>query len=116
MRIVISIGGSVLVPELDQEQCRAYADLITTRAENHEICAVTGGGIIAREYIDVARSIGVNEVELDQIGIDITRLNARLLIAALGEDAVLSPSKDYEMASNALRSGEIVVMGGTAPA
>lgn len=58
MRIVISIGGSVLVPELDQERFQAYADLLTTLAEDHEICAICGGGVIAREYIDVARTIG----------------------------------------------------------
>ncbi|KAB1185319.1 MULTISPECIES: UMP kinase [Haloferax] len=115
MRIVLSVGGSILVPTLDQAQFREYATVITALAKEHDICVVTGGGSPAREFIDVGRAIGANEVELDQIGIEVTRLNARLLIAAIGEDAVSTPSKDYEAAGKALRCGDIVVMGGTAP-
>ncbi len=43
MRLVLSIDGSVLVPELSPQQLEAYADVITTLAEAHEICVVTGG-------------------------------------------------------------------------
>lgn len=116
MRLVLSIGGSVLVPELSRQQLEGYADVITTLAEAHEICVVTGGGIPARESLDVGRSVGANEIELDQIGIDVTRLNARLLIAATGDEAVLAPSRNYEAAGRALRRGDIVIMGhGTGP-
>ena len=41
MRLVLSIDGSVLVPELSPQQLEAYADVITTLAEAHEICVVT---------------------------------------------------------------------------
>ena len=64
----------------------------------------------------MGRAIGANEIELDQIGIDVTQLNARLLIAAIGDEAVLAPARDYETANSALRRGDIAVMGGTAPA
>ena len=116
MRLVLSIDGSVLVPELSPQQLEAYADVITTLAEAHEICVVTGGGAPAREYIDVGRAIGANEIELDRIGIGVTRLNARLLIAAIGDETVLAPAREHETANSALRRGDIVVMGGTAPA
>jgi uridylate kinase len=115
MRIVLSISGSVLLPEQSQKQLEAYADVITTLAEEHGICVVTGGGTPTHEYIDMGRAIGANETELDQIGIAVTRLNARLLIAAIGDDAVLTPTRNYETASGALHRGEIVVMGGTVP-
>ncbi|RDZ33932.1 MULTISPECIES: UMP kinase [unclassified Haloferax] len=115
MRIVLSLGGSILVPTLDLEQFREYAAVITTLAEEHDVCVVTGGGSPACEFIDVGRALGANEVELDQIGIGVTRVSARLLIAAIGDDVVSSPSKDYEAAGRALRGGDIVVMGGTAP-
>ena len=116
MRLVLSIGGSVLVPERSPQQLEAYADVITTLADAHELCVVTGGGTPAREYIDVGRSIGANEIEIDQIGIDFTRLNARLLIAAIGDVAVRAPAREYETANRAFRRGDVVVMGGTAPA
>ena len=115
MRIVLSLGGSILVPTLDPEQFREYAAVITTLADEHDVCVVTGGGAPAREFIDVGRALGANEVELAQLGIGVTQLNARLLIAALGDDAVLTPSTDYETASRALRCGDIVVVGGIAP-
>ncbi|WP_136591165.1 UMP kinase [Salinigranum halophilum] len=116
MRLVLSIDGSVLVPELRPQQLKAYADVITTLTEAHDICVVTGGGAPAREYIDVGRAVGANDIELDQIGVDVTRLNARLLIAAIGDEAVPTPAREYETANRALRRGDIVVMGGTAPA
>jgi uridylate kinase len=114
-RLVLSIDGSVLVPELSPQQLEAYADVITTLAEAHDICVVTGGGAPAHEYIDMGRAIGANRIELNQIGIDVTRLNARLLIAAIGGEAALAPAREYETAESALRRGDIVVMGGTAP-
>jgi uridylate kinase len=116
MRIVLSIGGSILVPDLDQERFREHAAILATLAEEHDIGVVVGGGAVAREYIDVARGLGANEVQLDQIGIDVTRLNARVLIAALGNDAVFTPPRDYDEARRAFHTGKIVVMGGTTPA
>ncbi|WP_129115467.1 amino acid kinase family protein [Halegenticoccus tardaugens] len=80
MRIVLSLGGSILVPALAPEQFREYAAVITTLAEEHDVSVVTGSGSLAREFIDVGRASGANEVELDQIGIGVARLNARLLI------------------------------------
>ena len=116
MRVVVSIGGSVLAPELDPERVAAYADALERLAG--EECAsgvVVGGGGVAREYITTARELGANEVELDELGIGTTRLNARLLIAALGDVAAPSPATGYDEAAAALRRGEIPVMGGMTP-
>ncbi len=49
------------------------------------------------------------------IGITVTRLNARLLIAALGSAAYPVPPETQEDASVAALSSRIVVMGGTTP-
>lgn len=119
MRIVVSIGGSVLAPELDPGTVRAHADVVEDLvAANHDLGIVVGGGTIAREYIGTARHLGANEIELDQLGISVTRLNARLLIAALRDRVavVSAPPEDYEGAGHAMRSGEIPIMGGVAPA
>ncbi|UPM43807.1 UMP kinase [Halocatena salina] len=116
MRVIISVGGSVLAPDLDDERVRAYADCVETlRSAGHEIGLVVGGGKIAREYIETGRDLGANEMALDQLGIRVTRLNARLLIAALGEAAVPTPPECYETAAAALRRSEIPVMGGMVP-
>lgn len=115
MKIVVSLGGSVLAPR-DADRVGTHAGVIEDLAtEGHTIGAVVGGGTVAREYIHTARALGANEIELDQLGVDTTRLNARLLIAALSERAATRPAKDYESAGAALRRGEIAVMGGIAP-
>ncbi len=117
MKVVVSIGGSVLVPDLGSDRVAEHAAVIEDLIEDGcRVGCVVGGGGVAREYIGAARGLGANEIELDQMGIDVTRLNARLLIAALGEDAVTAPALDYEEAGDALRAGDVCVMGGVAPA
>jgi uridylate kinase len=116
MRVVISIGGSVLAPQLDAGRVEGHADVIETLArEGCELGAVVGGGGVARDYIRAARNLGANEVQLDQIGIDVTRINARLLIAALGPKVDPKVAHDYEDAGDAIRRGDISVMGGVMP-
>ncbi|OIB58515.1 UMP kinase [Natrialba sp. SSL1] len=117
MKVVVSIGGSVLVPELGTDRVAEHAAVVEDLvADGCRVGTVVGGGGVAREYIGAARGLGANEIELDQLGIDVTRLNARLLIAALGEDAVTAPAEDYDEAGEALRRGDVSVMGGVAPA
>ncbi|ELZ80880.1 MULTISPECIES: UMP kinase [Haloferax] len=116
MRVVISIGGSVLAPNLDARRVEGHASVVETLArEGCEIGAVVGGGGVARDYIGAARDLGANEVQLDQIGIDVTRINARLLIAALGSQVDPKVPHDYEDAGDAIRRGDISVMGGVMP-
>jgi uridylate kinase len=116
MRVVISIGGSVLAPGLDADRVAGHASAVDRLVEaGCEVGAVVGGGGVARDYIGAARRLGANEVQLDQIGIDVTRINARLLVSALGEAAAPSPADDYEGAGEALRRGDVAVMGGVTP-
>ena len=121
MTVVLSIGGSVFVPDLDPDRIGGYASAIAAIAEAGEpVAAVVGGGPVARDYIEAARTLGATEMELDRIGIGLTRLNARLLAAALagrrGATPTLRPPTDYETAHAAIRRGEVPVMGGTEPA
>lgn len=115
MKIIVSIGGSVLAKELQPEKFKGYATVIKEIGKNHTVFIVTGGGKAAREYIGVARDLGSDEATCDFIGIDLTRLNARLLIAALGEAAYFEPPLNYKEARTASMTGKIVVMGGVIP-
>lgn len=116
MRVIVSVGGSVLTPDLDGDRVRAYADCVESLLSGgHELGLVVGGGRVAREYIEAGRSLGANEVALDQLGISVTRLNARLLIAALEGVAAPTPPESYEDAAAALRWGDVPVMGGMIP-
>ncbi|MFC6730946.1 MULTISPECIES: UMP kinase [unclassified Haladaptatus] len=116
MKVVVSIGGSVLAPSLGSERVEEHAAVVESLAgEGINLGIVVGGGGVARQYIKAARAHGANEIQLDQLGIDVTRLNARLLLTALGERAAPKPALTYEEAGEALRRGDIAVMGGVTP-
>jgi uridylate kinase len=85
------------------------------KAEN-ELFVVVGGGKPARDYIGIARELEASEALCDDIGIDVTRLNARLLITALGNVAYPVVPHNFAQALEYSQSGKLVVMGGTEPA
>ncbi|MHC1570339.1 MAG: UMP kinase [Methermicoccaceae archaeon] len=109
MKVVVSIGGSILN---GHGMYRAYADVLRPLASEHELFVVVGGGALARQYIQQARSFGATEGTCDEIGIAATRLNAMVLIAALGSVAYPSPPLTYAGAQRASLTGRVVVMGG----
>ena len=113
MKVVVNVGGSVLAPDLEPDRVADYAAAIQSLDEaGHTMGAVVGGGPTAREYIGTARELGANEIELDQFGIAVTRLNGRLLIAALDDRAAPTPAESYESGREAIRRGDIPVLGG----
>jgi len=114
--VVLSLGGSVLVrDEGDTSYIRKIAKILIGISATKKLYIVTGGGRIARYYIKAGRDLGADESYLDELGIDVTRLNARLLITALGDRAAHSPPRNYEEAVHAGRMHSIVVMGGVSP-
>ena len=113
MKVVVSVGGSVLAPDLEPDRVADYAAAVQSLDEaGHTLGVVVGGGPTAREYITSARDLGANEIELDQLGIAVTRLNGRLLIAALDDRAAPTPAESYEAGREAIRRGDIPVLGG----
>ena len=126
--IVISIGGSILLqgqknmehPEdisdkdiEDIAYIKKLTSLLTGLISEHKMYLVVGGGKLARTYISRGRSLDGDEAALDDIGIHATRLNARLLIAALGKNAYPIPAGTLDEAVIAGPSFPLVVMGGT---
>ncbi len=103
----------MLVPgEGDPEYIKSLAKALVQLSRTHQIFVVAGGGRLARYYIETGRSLGMDERSLDALGISVTRLNARLLIQALGGKAAPSVPEDYEEAERAAGKYDIVVMGG----
>ncbi|MDI6724721.1 MAG: UMP kinase [Methanobacterium sp.] len=116
MKIVITVGGSIMIKDNDHEKFRAYADVLKDMNSENQLFIVVGGGKPARDYIGIARGLEASEAACDDIGIDVTRLNAKLLIMALGEDVYPQVAKNFHEALEFSVSGKIVVMGGTEPA
>lgn len=117
MRITIGLGGSVFAAEdLDVDFLQKAADIFRElRSQGHEILVIVGGGKTSRKYIEAARELGASDKDCDDMGISITRLNARLLIGALGDLAESRPVESFERAIRAMLKGRIPVMGGTFP-
>ena len=116
MRIVAAIGGSILLQDYNAERFREYAKLLKEQSEEHEIFVVVGGGRPARDYIGVVRDLGAGEAKCDDIGIEVTRVNAKLLLLALGDTAYQKVPHNFQEALEYSATGKIVVMGGTEPA
>jgi len=116
MRIVVAIGGSIIIKGYDYKKFQEYAKILRELSKEHEIFVVVGGGQPAREYIKVTRDLGCGEAKCDDIGIEVTRLNAKLLILALDEIAFPTVPHNFQKALEYSSSGKIIVMGGTEPA
>jgi len=114
--VVVSMGGSVLLTGTDD---RTYledlAKLLHELGRTMPLVVTTGGGRTAREYIRLGRELGLTEVELDEIGIEVTRLHARLLAARIGPPAPAHPPTTIALAVHELRHASPVILGGTEP-
>ena len=113
-RIVIKLSGKVFGYETASDLKR-YARMLSKISEKVQPVIVAGGGKVARHYISTARSFGTDEASLDILGIEVSRLNARLMILALGDQAYPGVPKDLEQVSKAVTAGRIVVTGGLHP-
>lgn len=114
MIIAISIGGSVFIKEeIDIQYIKELSSLLRQLSKKHKLFLVVGGGKLARNYINACREFCKDESFLDEVGIDSTRLNAKLLISALNSCQIVP--KDFEEAKMLGKIYNIVVLGGTHP-
>ncbi len=113
--VVLSLGGSVLVPSLESNNIGHYAELLRDLASEFQVYVIIGGGGEARRYIAAARDLGIDEAAGDEIGIMVTRLNAALLRGALGDAAYPTVAESYRQAREFGETGKIVIMGGVIP-
>ena len=86
--LVISLGGSIIVPgEIDKSFLKKLRE-ITLRLEQTRFMIICGGGKICRNYQNAAKEIAdVSKEDLDWIGISATWLNAELVRSIFGEEA-----------------------------
>lgn len=113
---VLSLGGSVLLMgDGDRAYLGALAEMLLRVAQTRPLAIVVGGGRTARQYIALGREMGLSEVELDELGIDVTRLHAKLVAHLLGPDAPPRPPASITEAAGEVSRWPVVVMGGTEP-
>jgi len=113
-RIVIKLSGRLFGLE-DSKILKDYAAFLVKISKICQPIVVAGGGKIARHYITHARSSGADESTLDELGIEVSRLNAKLLIYALQDRAYPHPPTNLKEVAHAADSGLIVITGGLHP-
>ncbi len=113
-RIVIKLSGRIFGMD-NVKVLKDYAQFLVKISKICNPIIIAGGGTIARHYISHARSSGADESTLDELGIEISRLNAKLLIYALGNKAYSHPPTTLQEVRHAVDSGLIVVAGGLHP-
>lgn len=104
-KIVLSVGGSLVVPPggISIEFLKNLNTFIREQLaedNNRQFFLVVGGGSTARHYIDAGRSVVGHELpedDLDWIGIHTTRLNAHLVRTVFRDIAHPNIIKHYEI-------------------
>ena len=113
-KIVIKLSGKVFGMD-NAKIIQNYADFLIKISKICQPVVIAGGGVIARHYISHARNFNVDESTLDELGIEISRLNAKLLIYALKNKAYPHPPTTLQQVKHAVDDGLIVVAGGLHP-
>lgn len=97
--VVISLGGSVIVPgKIDADFLKKFKRLVLQFKRRYHFAVYCGGGIIARDYQKSLRSIiGNDKNALDWMGIAATKLNAYLVRSVFGslaeQEIIEDPTK-----------------------
>lgn len=116
--IVIKLSGHVYFSGLDISLLeRLVTVILKIRDKGYKIGLVTGGGHMARDYIRVLKNFGLPNSICDLIGIEVSKLNAKLIASILGERCFANIPNSYdELLGIVMNSGnKIIVTGGLQP-
>ena len=111
---VISVGGSLIVPEkIDVDFLVSFKQFIVKRIEKGDrFILISGGGKTARYYQEAAALVsGIDNEEKDWLGIHSTRLNAHLLRTVFKLWANPKVVKNYEKDLENLEFNEKILIG-----
>jgi uridylate kinase len=115
---VIKIGGSLLFTDnnkVDVDKITEFYRILKNNKDFGTVIVVCGGGSIAREYINAVRFLKGSESLSDIFGIEVSRINSKLLITSFKDVAYPQVPKSMEELSIALLFKKIIVMGGLQP-
>jgi uridylate kinase len=116
MRIVLRIGGSVVASPVNPELISSYAGILRElKRQNHEVVVIVGGGTLAREFIGVAKNLGLDQTAQDEIAISVSRVFAQLFLKKIVDVSCETVPLTIQDAIECLSKGKIVVMGGLKP-
>ena len=101
---VLSLGGSLVVPNggIDTQFLSAFNTFIRNQvsSKKRRFFIVVGGGVTTRQYQEAARVVRgkkIEDVDLDWIGVHVTRLNAQMVRTIFQDIADQRVIKHYEI-------------------
>lgn len=110
--IVISLGGSLIVPDsIDLKFLEKFRQVIKKHEASYKFVVVCGGGSVARKYIQALKEANKSEYLQSMAGISITRVNARFMSYLFGRDANEGIPHDMTQVKNLLKKNNIVFCG-----
>jgi len=113
--VLLKVSGKIVNPD-NPDMIYGYARVVRELVENGlRVAVVVGGGKYARKYVECAKSLGLSNGVADELGIEVSRVNALLLAYALGELCYRPVPRSIEEVERAWCSGKVVVMGGLQP-
>ncbi|MFH1455672.1 MAG: UMP kinase [archaeon] len=110
--IVISVGGSIINPKTVDKNFLKQLKFLILKFKTRKIVICAGGGFIARDYINALKD--QNEYTRDLVGIECTRLNAKLLASHIQKCNQEIPTT-LEEVKDMLHSYNLVICGGLRP-
>ena len=121
-RQVVALGGSLLRPEESEHRTAWFGQLrqlaVHIEGNGRHLGIVVGGGLPAREGIELARTMVSDSHRLDEVGIAATRINATIIqqvLLDIGCDVAKVIPTSTQQAAQLLDEHHLVVMGGTTP-
>ena len=116
MKIIVRIGGSVIVSPLNPSMINCYLTVLRDfKNQGHQVVAVVGGGKLAREFIKVAKYVHLENDQQDWAAIHVSRLFAQMFTMGLADDGCGKVPTTLDEAEECANTGKIVVMGGLHP-
>ena len=121
-RHVVALGGSLLRPEESRDREMWLSKLrqlaVHIEGNSRKLAIVVGGGLPAREGIELAKILVNDKDRLDEVGIAATRLNATIIqqiLMDIGCDVAPEIPTSTSDAADLLNQHHFVIMGGTVP-
>lgn len=96
--IIISLGGSLVAPfEIDLEFLKNFKNCLKKYLKDKKFFILVGGGKTARNYQKALSEFGAKSADRDWIGIDATKLNAKVVKSVFGSksysEIITDPNK-----------------------
>lgn len=111
--IVISLGGSLIVPKkMDISFLEKFKKILRKHYKKYRFVIVCGGGEIARKYISALKKEHKSKKAQSLAGIRATRTNAKFMMQFFGEDANSTLPYTMKEVKALLRKNNTVFCGG----